>query len=189
MKTMAFAYGIATLLLSASHSLSAENETAELEIGEFRAKIYHDNSGIFGRQDELNPLDNHWMLGGKDEMTDKLDNSAFRMGQVVIESIPDREFPSRVGLKVVVNRGQIPKICVVGHDFPGRTTVFRVGDNPAISTNEDGCVTLSKSLEDQLRNGTTANVRGFRWPSDLPNGGIVNLDGFGELVDWLRSRE
>jgi hypothetical protein len=164
---------------------AADAPPVEQSLGEYKVNIYSDGSGYFGRPSEMAVVDNHWSFYGRDEMTDKLQNEAYRMGQ--FESM-GRTFTAPLGLKVIVNSKAAQKICVVGHDFPGRTAMFRVDSNQAITTNTSGCALLTKQIDRQLRGGKVAKVQGVEWPDGADKIAVVNLDGYAELTDWLRNR-
>lgn len=68
----------------------------------------------------------------------------------------------------VTANGNILSACITGHDFPGRTGAIRVDDNPAITTNREGCISgaSARRLERQLLSGSRLITRRVEWPYD-----------------------
>lgn len=65
-------------------------------------------------------------------------------------------------------------VCVLGHDFPGRTAMIRVDARPAHKTNEEGCV--FGDIIAEIANGSVVRTRAVKWPYD------TNVDKSGTLV-------
>ena len=82
----------------------------------------------------------------------------------------------------------LDSICIIGHDFPGRTGAIRVGGNTAFITNTDGCVVRAEAaqLAAQLREGGEVITRYVEWPNSAPRINRHRLHGF-ELAEDLLS--
>ncbi len=76
-------------------------------------------------------------------------------------------------------------ICIVEHDFPGRTAMIRIDTNPAITAGTDGCVTLS-SLAAALRRGGKWTSRRYTWPNDYAVDHVIDLRGISVALDALK---
>lgn len=87
------------------------------------------------------------------------------------------------GLLVDYGTGAAPqRICIVGHDFPGRNGMIRVDDKPPVVTNSAGCVPASRLLA-QLSSGQNVTTRRFEWPYDHPRDHSHTLNGFGKVLE------
>lgn len=78
-------------------------------------------------------------------------------------------------------------VCILGHDFPGRTGMIRVDANAPIETSSEGCVPASDILE-QMKNGQNFITRSYRWPRDWSVDSETSLSGLSlvlEVVDGL----
>jgi hypothetical protein len=79
------------------------------------------------------------------------------------------------------------QVCIIGHDFPGRTGAMRVDGNPPVRTDGEGCV--SGSYVNQLATGTTLVARWVEWPYDVEKDTETSLRGLKEalsLMDFIR---
>jgi hypothetical protein len=165
---------------------SVGNSPTMHSLGKYQLSLYSDGSGSFGLPKDLELLGNHWSFHVKsDEMTDKIKVTAYRMGQFDING---KKFSAPFGLYLDLAKSSNELICVLGHDFPGRTALIRVDKNNAVKTNNKGCVKLSKKLDVKFRSGQIAKVRGREWPDDFDKTFDVNLDGYSVLTDYLRSK-
>lgn len=80
-------------------------------------------------------------------------------------------------------------ICIIGHDFPGRTGAIRVDKNKAIRTNTDGCIAASRIYKQMLA-GKETTVRMVTWPDDYNRDTSNSLSGFPESVQlWKFVRD
>lgn len=153
-------------------------------LDEHLIKVFYDGSGSFGRPEEMTVLGNTWhFTAHKDEMMDTPVITAYRMGQW---SLSGRMVSHSLGVYLDFSQSDMERICVYGHDFPARTAMLRVGKNPPIRTNENGCVDMSEELEAQLTSNKLLKVRGVEWPEDRETTTDVNIDGYGTLVKFLR---
>lgn len=78
-------------------------------------------------------------------------------------------------------------VCIVQHDFPGRVGALRVDKNPAITTDENGCV--SGSFAKQLLTGREVTTRSVKWPYDynVDETGLIGAYGEAEaLMQFIR---
>ena len=66
--------------------------------------------------------------------------------------------------------------------------MIRVDSKKAIETNENGCLSLSNSLDNQLRSGLKVVIRGSHWPYKSPETKSISLDGYRVMTDFLRAR-
>ena len=95
---------------------------------------------------------------------------------------------SDIYLWVNLSQSSQEVLCVAGHDYPGLTAMIRVDGKKAIETNENGCLSLSNSLDDQLRSGLKVVIRGSHWPYKSPETKSISLDGYRVMTDFLRAR-
>ncbi len=81
--------------------------------------------------------------------------------------------------QTVSANGSILSACIIGHDFPGRSGAIRVGSNPAITTDREGCISgaAARRLEQQLINGTTLVTRRVEWPYDYTRDKEMLIEG------------
>ncbi len=97
--------------------------------------------------------------------------------------------------QTVTANGSILSACIVGHDFPGRTGAIRVDNNPAITTNTEGCISGSaaRRLERQLINGSSLLTRRVEWPYDYSRDKEMLISGSfstaQELYRWSASAD
>jgi hypothetical protein len=107
----------------------------------------------------LSPQRPNWLGGcSTDKLTDK--------DECKINIIPQAR-KINGGLHQSVSRdGDIKYACILGHDFPGRRGMIRIDGNPAIETNNDGCVSGRKAtdLQSQLIAGSLLITRRVEWP-------------------------
>jgi len=121
-----------------------------------------------------------------------LDDDSWSVG-CPIDAMTDRkkctiEGPTHRAARIMVFYGnsQAPQsICIIGHDFPGRTGQIRVDSNPAVTTDRDGCVAPSQVFG-QLKVGSKFTTRSYKWPNDWPVDESANLAGFGKAVEVMR---
>ena len=79
-------------------------------------------------------------------------------------------------------------LCIAGHNFPGKKGMVRINTNTPITTKENGCVRMSKDLDDQLRNGKQITLRGYHWPYDGGETKTISLDGYIAVSEFLRGK-
>lgn len=76
---------------------------------------------------------------------------------------------------------------VVGGDFPGKSTTFRVDKNPAISEVEGLTGSRAQALVSQIRaGGTKLLVASYTWPNDYEVVREFNLEGLVSHLDYCR---
>ncbi|MEP4525113.1 MAG: hypothetical protein ABJ005_13980, partial [Alloalcanivorax venustensis] len=100
----------------------------------------------------------------------------------------EMELKSDIYLWINLSQSTREVFCVAGHDYPGLTAMIRVDSEKAIETNENGCLSLSNSLDDQLRSGSKVFIRGSHWPYKSPETKNISLDGYRVMTDFLRDR-
>lgn len=79
-------------------------------------------------------------------------------------------------------------VCLLGHDFPGRTGEIRVDKSRSQRTDTDGCVTGTYVAE--MVKGTTVTTRLVKWPYDYSNDGTGSLQGLPSalgLITFIRA--
>ena len=77
---------------------------------------------------------------------------------------------------------------VVGGDFPGRPTTFRVDKNKAISEVEGLSGARAQALATQIRNGGQVLLVGsYEWPNDYEVLKEFNLSGLSEKLDQCKA--
>lgn len=83
--------------------------------------------------------------------------------------------------------GNSQSLCVVGHDFPGRTGNVRVDNNAAYTTNDDGCIvgSASNTVFNQAKSGAVLLTRRVKWPDDYPRDRFAKIDGLLEFGDQV----
>jgi len=106
------------------------------------------------------------------------------------DNIDDKVTCSMQNLKaniyITLNRqGHVAWVCLIGHDFPGKTGAIRVDDRRAVATNTDGCV-RGRSLEHQFRSGKQVTTRRVEWPYQQNIDRVETLTGFTEALDLAR---
>lgn len=131
--------------------------------------IYPDGSG--GVEQAGGELLNGWSIDcGKDAMNDRRDCK--------LTSHNARIFIS-------YDFGSAPRwICVLGHDFPGRTAQLRVDSNPAVTTDDEGCV--GAGFLPQMLKGTSITTRIVKWPYDYSNDQSGPLRGLPETIELVK---
>lgn len=149
--------------------------------------VYSDGSGSFGRQQDMDLIrGNRWsFIAKQDEVTDLVVLNARRRGlsnnPMIVES--------SLGILVDLSEHNLlpHRLCVSGHDFPGVAAYIRIGDSEAIRTSDSGCINLTEDIDQSLRNAEEVIVRGTKWPYRTQITTTVNLDGYSQLTDYLRS--
>ncbi len=127
------------------------------------------------------------VLGGcdKDKMSDK---TTCRM------NILPQGSDQKGGLyQTVDTNGVLLTSCVIGHDFPGKVASIRVDSNPALTTNDKGCISGEdvRLLERQLLSGKRVITRRVEWPYTDRRDKEMIIDGSFkaalELYKWSSS--
>lgn len=123
----------------------------------------------------FNLLEHGWSINcGKDAMNDRRDCS--------LTSHEARIFIS-------YDFGASPRwVCLLGHDFPGRTGEIRVDKNPSRKTDTDGCVPGTYIAE--MVRATTVTTRLVKWPYDYSNDETGSLQGLSSalgLITFIRA--
>ena len=79
-------------------------------------------------------------------------------------------------------------VCIIGHDFPGRSGAIRIDAAPPIQTNRDGCV--SGQVATALASGSKVTTRRVTFPYDYSaddTAAIAGLKSAMELVTFIRA--
>lgn len=79
-------------------------------------------------------------------------------------------------------------VCIIGHDFPGRTGAIRVDSGTPVNTDRDGCAPARVAA--QLASGSTVTTRRVEWPYDYHKDETASLAGVKaamDLVSYIRS--
>lgn len=184
MKSFCLSHQIFALIFYClSGSTYAEEQPKVYQFNKYQLKLFSDGSGAFGLPEDLNVLGNPWhFISRKDEITDKRVVTTYRMAL-----LPESKSSAGLGLYLSFSNPAAEYACVLGHDFPGRTAWVRVGKNPPVKTNNQGCFHLSKALDEQLSNASLVKIRGRKWPNDSDLTFDVNLDGYVHLAKHLRT--
>lgn len=174
-------YFAITLLFTTSNS-NADFTPKITNLGKYQASLFSDGSGSFGTPQQVEYHDNTWNIEiKKDEMTDKPDISAYRMART------KNGGPSSIGLYLSLDAADKETACAFGHDYPGRKAMLRIDKNKPITTNENGCIWLTKNLDSQLRKGAKVTIRAYEWPYDYGITRDVDLSGYTALTNYLRN--
>jgi len=133
-----------------------------------RYTYFPDGSGGVHTDDDILSA---WHFSCKvDRMTDRRNCSLSDHGAWVLVYFGASENPQNV--------------CIVGHDFPGRTGMIRVDGEPPVTTNTDGCVAGSY-LSAMLR-GQLVTARRVEWPYDYSMDRSGSLEGLDEAFALMR---
>ena len=205
---MSFKHLWALILVLNSGVVLAEYET--LVFGDYLGKIYGDGSGTLGKRfdpevtiscktfsceydrknaDENTSFSDTWSFRIKiDEMTDEQQITVRKDAWKINEQFGEMRMDSNIYLWVILNDKNSEVLCVAGHDYPGMTGVIRVDKNPPLETRENGCLELTKDLDDQLRSGSKLTIRGSHLPYRGAETQVIDLGGYSEMSEFLRSR-
>ncbi|WP_376704476.1 hypothetical protein RQ479_06270 [Mesorhizobium sp. ISC25] len=74
-----------------------------------------------------------------------------------------------------------PRICLLGHDFPGRTGAIRVDKQSPVETDTSGCV--GGDFVTALASGQNVTTRFVKWPYDYPVDHTDSLTGLRSALD------
>ncbi|MEP4348476.1 MAG: hypothetical protein ABJ343_05540 [Marinobacter sp.] len=187
----------------------SEEPTVIFEDG-YVVKIYSDGSGTIGKKfdpkstlscnsfsceykrkngNSESTFDDEWSFQVKnDEMDDEQIITVRRYPHKISDRFGEMELKSDIYLWINLSQSTREVFCVAGHDYPGLTAMIRVDSEKAIETNENGCLSLSNSLDDQLRSGSKVFIRGSHWPYKSPETKNISLDGYRVMTDFLRDR-
>ncbi|WP_188825100.1 hypothetical protein [Brucella endophytica] len=127
---------------------------------------YPDGSGWVGRSPDI--LADHWSIDcAIDQMADK------RKCSITSKS---------GGPFIYYGFSSSPQsVCILGHDFPGRSGQIRIDKGAPITTDTDGCVPASRVIG-QMKTGTTFLSRWVKWPYDYSRDDSVSLDGLNKAM-------
>lgn len=177
-------------LASAKNNLrEAAAGDALLDIGGgIVARVFSDGSGLAGTREEVTSFGNAWSVRiKKDEITDESIIYTTRKPYFEYQgSRHDARTDLRLYAEFSNKNGEI--LCVSGHDFPGKKAIIRIDSNPAIETNEHGCLALTQSLNNEIRQAKELTLRGYVWPYESPETHKVNLGGYSAISNFLRSK-
>jgi hypothetical protein len=104
------------------------------------------------------------------------------------EQFGQMRMDSNINLWIRLTDKNYEVLCVLGHDYPGMTGMIRVDKNPPLETRENGCLELTNDLDDQLRSGSKITIRGSHFPYRGAETQVIDLGGYSEVSDFLRSR-
>ena len=129
-------------------------------------RIYADGSGSVGHINEKPS----WSIDcKKDAMTDKRNCSVSASEPPLFVSFSE----------------QSPVwVCIVGHDFPGRTGAIRIDGGTPMSTDKDGCV--PGSVAARLSKSKTVALRYVHWPYSYDRDVAGDLTGLSSALDLAR---
>ncbi len=202
---------VLTLTISSFIAL-AESEREPLAFGDYVGYMYWDGSGSLGKkwdpkvyskcdsfscnwekkkakEDPYMALDDQWSFRIKlDEMTDEQKITVGRNAYAISEQFGEMQLEASISLFLILNDKDNEYLCVLGHDFPGMTGMVRVDKAPPLETEENGCMELTKDLDNQLRSGSKITIRGSKFPYRGAETHEINLGGYAEVTDLLRSR-
>ena len=132
----------------------------------FFVRKYPDGSASVSRSADV--LADRWSIDcGIDQMSDKRDCS------ITTEN---------GGPFVYFGSSSSPQsICILGHDFPGRTGQIRIDKNSPIATDAEGCVSAARVLT-QMKSGNEFLSRWTKWPYDYHRDSRYSLDGFNKAL-------
>lgn len=133
----------------------------------FFVKKFPDGSASVSRSQ--NVLDKSWSIDCRvDQMNDKRDCS----------------ITSKTGGPFIYygNASNPQSVCILGHDFPGRTGQIRIDKGSPVSTDNEGCVRASSILP-QMRTGKTFLSRWVKWPYDYSRDDSYDLDGLNKAME------
>ena len=203
---------ILSVLILTLNSLVALAEAESLVFGDYVGKIYDDGSGSLGkrfdpevtmgcdsfkcrmdrRDAEEDPdmaFNDQWRFHVTiDEMTDEQKITVRRDPYKIIESAGEMAMKSNISLWLRLTDKDYESLCVLGHDYPDMTGMIRVDNNPPLKTKENGCLLLTKDLDDQLRSGSKITIRGSKFPYRGAETQEIDLGGYAAITDFLRSR-
>ena len=176
-----------TLSATFATSLYAANPKV-FSLGDYTGRIYSDGSGVIGTPKAVANHKDTWSFQIKvDEMTDEKIVMASRMQYEYLDEAKRIRKSSNIHLWFFLADPNGEMLCTPGHDFPGRKAMIRIDSLPAQETSEKGCIVLSKELDSQLKSGDEILIRGYHWPSQAPQTVRINLDGYSEVIEFLRS--
>ena len=200
---------LSVLILTLSSSIVlAESET--LVFGDYVGRIFSDGSGSLGKRfdpevtiscktfsyeydrknaDENTSFSDTWSFHIRiDEMTDEQIITVTKDVYRISEQFGEIRMDSSISLFINLTDRNYESLCVLGHDYPGMTGMIRVDKNPPLETRESGCLELTKDLDGQLRSGDIITIRGSNFPYRAPETHVIDLGGYSEISDFLRSR-
>ncbi|UCI30799.1 hypothetical protein [Mesorhizobium sp. B4-1-4] len=76
-------------------------------------------------------------------------------------------------------------VCIIGHDFPGKTGMVRVDANSPVPTDDQGCVGANQIL-DQMLSGQVFKARRVEWPDEYPIDTKTSLAGLRKALELAR---
>jgi hypothetical protein len=190
----------------------AESESEALVFGDYVGFIYGDGSGSVGKrfdpevimgcdsfkcrmdrrdaeEDPDTAFKDRWRFHVTiDEMTDEQKITVRRDAYKIIKSNGELRMKSNISLWLRLTDKDYESLCVLGHDYPDMTGMVRVDKNPPLETKENGCLLLTKDLDDQLRSGSKITIRGSKFPYRGAETQVIDLGGYAAITDFLRSR-
>lgn len=180
---------IALLAFFLTMPITHASDSESFEFGD--AVITHyssDGSGSLQPKDVLKVGDSfewHYRVS-MDRMSDSVKAHILRSGYYQTEK-NGRRLSSDLGLFFVMDgsTNSANVLCVMGHNFPGRSAMIRIDQNKSYTTLKNGCLPLSSKLLKELRQGLVVSVRGYKWPHDYTDDADVDLDNFGTIFDFV----
>ncbi len=123
-----------------------------------------------------------------DEMTDSRHVELRRSASRYDERYGEYPMTVDISLFIRLSSDEYQMLCVAGHDYPGKSAMIRIDDNPPIENRyQKGCFPLTSDLEEQLRRGNRIMIRGYTWPYSEANTYSVNLSGYIAASTYLRN--
>jgi hypothetical protein len=74
-------------------------------------------------------------------------------------------------------------VCIIGHDFPGRTGAIRVDKAAPVTTDRDGCAPARVAT--QMASGSMVTTRRVEWPYDYHRDETASLAGAKSAMDLV----
>jgi hypothetical protein len=201
---------ILSVLILTLNSLVALAEAESLVFGDYVGKIYDGGSGSLGKRfdpevtmsckyfnceykrknaDTNTSFDDEWSFNIRnDEMTDEQKITVTKDAWKIDEEFGEIKMKTSISLFLRLTDKNYESLCVLGHDYPDMTGMIRVDKNPPLETKENGCLQLTKNLDDQLRSGSKITIRGSKFPYRGAETQVIDLGGYSEMSDFLRSR-
>ena len=68
-----------------------------------------------------------------------------------------------------LSQGGVSRVCVISHDFPGRSARLRVDQGRIYTTGESGCLSgaSARSIVAEARRGSVLNADYVEWPYEV----------------------
>lgn len=80
------------------------------------------------------------------------------------------------------------QMCVDGNDFPGRSAMIRFDSGPAMTTNQNGCISSPSLLQRALR-ARIIHTRYVHWPYEAAEDATVRTTGLAQALELMKFRD